>query len=266
MNGFKFGLMGLFCSLLMSYCRPKLKTTISPFFFRNFTFNCVYLFILCGFKAKGEGGGKIYIPSEQTSTINAVEPSIVLNGGEIFATAARLKNKEKWILGGIGMAFVALFVIIISVFKSKQQKKKKSSKSVSPSKQKQPLNRNSSNKENPANTHNNNMDVDELDEAESIYQKHNHLQQQQQVLICNSNSNTTNTNSNGNNAASNASTLLKQQQQSAYMQRTPSHHPQALIINNPNHMMMNLMNPLSINNNTGLGNAYKSSQLTKLAF
>ena len=128
------------------------------------------------FKAKGEGGGKIFIPNDAQNS----DPAIVLNSGEIFATASQLKNKEKWILGGIGLAFVALFVIIISVFKSKKKTRKttsnsnKQSKSSSPNKIKT-LNRNgepSNNKENLMNINSNNLDNDDMDEAESIYQKH----------------------------------------------------------------------------------------------
>ncbi len=106
----------------------------------------------------------------------------MLNSGEIFAsTTSQLKNKEKWILGGIGMAFIALFIIIFSVFKSKKSKKDKND---SPNKSKS-LKRNSGQKEN----RNTNMGGDDIDDVESIYQKSNHLQQQQQVLICNSNPN-----------------------------------------------------------------------------
>lgn len=106
----------------------------------------------------------------------------MLNSGEIFAsTTSQLKNKEKWILGGIGLAFIALFIIIFSVFKSKKSKK---AKNDSPNKSKS-LKRNSGQKEN----RNTNMGGDDIDDVESIYQKSNHLQQQQQVLICNSNQN-----------------------------------------------------------------------------
>ncbi len=103
-------------------------------------------------------------------------------------------------MGGIGLAFVALFVIIISVFKSKKNTRKttsnsnKQSKSSSSNKIKT-LNRNgepSNNKENLMNINSNNLDNDDMDEAESIYQKHNHLQQQQQGLICNNNLNLNN--------------------------------------------------------------------------
>ena len=108
------------------------------------------------FKAKGEGGGKIFIPHDQQNS----NLDVVLNSGEIFAsTTSQLKNKEKWILGGIGLAFIALFIIIFSVFKSKKSKKDKND---SPNKSKS-LKRNSGQKEN----RNTNMGGDDIDDVES---------------------------------------------------------------------------------------------------
>ena len=128
------------------------------------------------------------MPNEQTT----FDSSVVLNSGDVFAsTTYQLKNKEKWILGGIGLAFAVLFIIIFSVFKSKKSKKSNSKNSPNQTKS---LKRNVSaynsckkqNKNTP-NMNSNNLDLDDMDEVESIYQKSNHLQQQQQVLLCNSN-------------------------------------------------------------------------------
>lgn len=101
------------------------------------------------------------------------------------------------------------------------------------------------------NNNDNDHNLDDEDDTESNYQKHNHLKQQQQLLVNNLSSGTNKTDlinqqqshhMNCSNS-SNTSTLLKQHQQ-----RTPHHQP--LIINNPNHMMMSVMNPLTINNTT----------------
>jgi hypothetical protein len=167
-------------------------------------------------------------------------------GAEIYATAtSHLKDKEKWILGGIVLAFLALFIIIFSVIKSSKTKKNTKSSSSNHGHQKSTKRSNSTlNQPNEQNLQINDCDMDEV---ESIYQKHNHLQQQQQQVLI-----------------SQQGTLLKHHQQysTKHSNNTPSH--QALMISNPNHMMLNLMtnNP----NNTNCNSSQNHTNLTDCEF
>jgi hypothetical protein len=189
--------------------------------------------------SKGEGGGRIFLPTE--SNVGAANV-----GAEIYATAtSHLKDKEKWILGGIVLAFLALFIIIFSVIKSSKTKKNTKSSSSNHGHQKSTKRSNSTlNQPNEQNLQINDCDMDEV---ESIYQKHNHLQQQQQQVLI-----------------SQQGTLLKHHQQysTKHSNNTPSH--QALMISNPNHMMLNLMtnNP----NNTNCNSSQNHTNLTDCEF
>ena len=93
-------------------------------------------------------------------------------------------------------------------------------------------------------------DENNMDERNNLFQKqisHHHHHQSQQIIMNNQQVNAGARLSCS--TSSQASTLIKPPQMP---QRTPHHQP--LVINNPNHMMMNhLMNPLSINSN-GAGN------------
>ncbi|RNA29666.1 neogenin isoform X6 [Brachionus plicatilis] len=160
----------------------------------------------------GVGGGQIITSSDSDQT----EPTVVLNKNENSPLhKVQLEISFIWVITACISALFLIVVILVAVLVCKKTEPKSKDKN---------FNRNNlTSSTRPFK--NRSERSNELDEDES-YQKSALLHQQQQQLL--------NTIPN----LSSNSTLLKQ--------KTPHHQP--LLINNPNHMMMNVMNPLSLSN------------------
>lgn len=159
--------------------------------------------------SNGVGGGQIV-------TSNEDEPTVVLNKNENSPLhKVQLEISFIWVITACISALFLIVVILVAVLACKKTQPKSKDKN---------FNRN--NLTSSTKPFKNRSDRnDELDDDES-YQKNALLQQHQHHLL--------NTIPN----LSNNSTLLRQ--------KTPHHQP--LLINNPNHMMMNVMNPISLSN------------------
>jgi hypothetical protein len=183
-----------------------------------------------------------------------------MNTAEFIPAASSLKIKEISIIAGVCLSFIVLVIILVGVFKGK--KSKKATNQTMPGQIKS-LNRNgalgSSKRGKKDKKQIDSPDYDNahgLDDEDEFQKQSIQQQQQQQLLICNNKAEMQAHLS----CTSNTSTLMKH-----HANRTPSHH-QALIINNPNHMMMN---PLSINYNSSAANPGSNnnhSNLTDVEF
>jgi hypothetical protein len=185
--------------------------------------------------AKGEGGGKVFMPNE-------FKPQLVLNS---LHTRAKkyLEMNIVWIVSACVISFIILAVLLSTVLLCKRANGRKRNNYRGGSKRRIVNSSNYAHRDEQFDQIN---DDDLIDENCSLaFQKQttiNHHQQQQHLMVNNM--------SHMCSTSSATSTLLKHQ-------RTPHHQP--LIINNPNHMMMNLMNPLCVNSNN-------SSNLNEMEF
>lgn len=160
----------------------------------------------------GVGGGQII-----TSTETDNEPKIVLNKNENSPfSKVQLEISFIWIITACisGLFLIVVILVAVLVCKKTQPKSKENN-----------FNRN--NLTSSTRPFKNRAERNEELDDEDSYKKNAllHQQQQQQLLSTIPN-------------MSNTSTLLRQ--------KTPHHQP--LLINNPNHIMMNAMNPLSLSN------------------
>jgi hypothetical protein len=217
--------------------------------------------------SKGEGGGKIFMPNEFQSKNGAgtdynynSDPSVVLNSITSQRSRSYTEMNIIWIIiASISSLFILVF-ILFAIFMCKRSTRNKvkskssknntlSPKSLGGTLNRQTSSRNRSGKfaaalgdeqfDNIMNPSSHPSQEDD-DETESTYIKtsaNHHIQQQQHLIMQSNHLSCSN---------STSSTLLKQQQ---HYQRTPSHLNHPLVINNPNHLMMNhMMNPISISN------------------
>jgi len=136
-----------------------------------------------------------------------------------------------WIISACVLSFIILAILLSTVFLCKRSNRRKRKHYRGGSKRRIVNSSNYAHRDDQFDQIN---EDDLIDENCSLaFQKQTSINHQQQHLLVNNMSHMCST-------SSATSTLLKHQ-------RTPHHQP--LIINNPNHMMMNLMNPLCVNSN-----------------
>jgi hypothetical protein len=223
------------------------------------------------FAAKGEGGGKIFSPNDHQSDESIVPLKDVGKLGSYGAKSVRAEMNVIWIIAASVMSVLFLFIILVG-FLVCRRSNKSAKAAADMARDNKPMMTLNMNKENYAslrqkslitkacnnnanNLYDNKINEEEsLNESSDIFQQHV-LHQQQQMLI---------NNHHQINAAarlscstsSQASTLIKQvpaPPSNMVPPRTPhhQHNHQPLVINNPSHMMMNVMNPLSISSVNG---------------
>lgn len=222
------------------------------------------------FKAQGEGGGKIFTPGNNENSEHQSDDVVVSlredsklispSVSQSFFSKAGLEMNIVWIiaLSILSVAFFSILLISIVVCRCRGQNQapKLRDKGLMMSTSSKDSNYSSSlrkkgihcelydNKlgDDDEDLDLNNQETEEMFQRQSSQQEQLLMSQQKQLVARMSCSN-----------SSAASTLMKQYQQSQQqlLSRHTPHHQPPLVINNPNHMMMSLMNPLTISNANG---------------